>query len=35
MADWAERAEAELSAAPARPSPQGGTAAPGLPSESP
>jgi DNA-binding PadR family transcriptional regulator len=35
MADWAERAEAELSAAPARPSRPGGTAAPGLPSEWP
>jgi PadR family transcriptional regulator, regulatory protein AphA len=35
MADWAERAEAELSAAPARPSPPGETAAQDPPSASP
>ncbi len=35
MADWAERAEAELRAAPARPSQPGETAAPGPPSASP
>jgi PadR family transcriptional regulator AphA len=35
MADWAERAEAELRAAPGRPSPPGETAAPGPPSTSP
>jgi DNA-binding PadR family transcriptional regulator len=35
MADWAERAEAELSAAPARPSPPVGKAAPGPRSGSP
>jgi len=35
MADWAARAEAELRAAPARPSPPGETAAPGPPSASP
>jgi DNA-binding PadR family transcriptional regulator len=35
MADWAERAEAELRATPARPSQPGETAAPGHPSASP
>ena len=35
MADWAARAEAELSAARPRPSPQGETAAPGRPSTTP
>jgi DNA-binding PadR family transcriptional regulator len=35
MGDWAERMEAELSAAPARPSPPAGTGAPARPSASP
>jgi DNA-binding PadR family transcriptional regulator len=35
MADWADRAETELREAPARPSPQAGTEAPGRPSAQP